>query len=120
MKIFPQEVEVWYLIPAIRKELAKSLIKDFGFNQKKVSEIFSVTEGAVSQYIKSKRGNELKFNKREIKELKETARKIVSNEKKAGEYIYKLCIKLRGTESLCKLHKKYDRAVPRNCGICMR
>ena len=69
MKVLPQEVEVWYLIPALRKEITKALIKDFGKNQREVSAILGVSEGAVSQYLSSKRGNELKFSKEELGEI---------------------------------------------------
>ena len=34
----PQEIEVWYTIPALRRELAKSMIEDFKLSQKQVSE----------------------------------------------------------------------------------
>ena len=118
MNSLPQELEVWYLIPAIRRELANLFISEFNLNQKQVSKILGITEGAVSQYLSSKRGNELKFNKKEIEEIKKTAKKIISDEKNSREHFYKLCIKLRGTESLCKLHKKHDKSVNKNCDLC--
>ena len=36
--IFPQEIEVWYVLPAIRKQLALELIKQ-GLTQSQVSKL---------------------------------------------------------------------------------
>ena len=118
MKLMPQELEVWYLIPSLRKELAKIFISEFKMTQKQVSEILGITESAISQYLKSKRGNGLKFSKDEIKEIKKTANKIILDEKNSREHFYKLCLRLRGCKSLCKLHKKQDNSVPKNCSLC--
>ncbi|MGN1044388.1 MAG: transcriptional regulator [Candidatus Methanomethylophilaceae archaeon] len=58
MKI-PCEVVVWYLLPTIRRELAKKLVADFGYTQSKVAKTFGLTDAAVSQYLKNKRGDNL-------------------------------------------------------------
>ncbi len=118
MKSMPQEVEIWYLIPSIRRELTKIFISDFGLNQKKSSEILGITESAISQYSKSKRASELKFSKDQLDEIYKSAEKIMKNGDTNKE-IYQLCIKFRGIENLCKLHKKHDKSVPRNCDLCM-
>ena len=52
----PCEIIVWYVIPAIRSELAKELLK-LGMKQKEVSELMDITQPAVSQYITDKRGS---------------------------------------------------------------
>lgn len=114
----PQEIEVWYLIPALRKELAKILIREFHCSQKEVSDILGITESAVSQYIKAKRATELKFNKDELRDIQKTARKIVLDKKNCYDHLYKLTVKLRGTENMCKFHKKQDKSLPINCRIC--
>ena len=58
MKI-PCEVVVWYLLPTIRKELSKKLVSDFGFSQSKVARTFGLTDAAISQYLKNKRGENI-------------------------------------------------------------
>ncbi len=117
MNSLPQELEIWYLIPALRRELANIFISEFKLNQKKVSKILGITESAVSQYLSSKRGNELKFSKKELNKIKKTAQKMMKS-KKANEEFYKLCIKLRGAESLCKLHRKHDKSISKKCDLC--
>ena len=119
-KFMPQELEVWYLIPAIRKELAKIFVKEYKLSQKQVSKILDVTESAVSQYLKSKRANELKFSRKELDKVKKAAGKIIKDEKNVSKYIFELTMKLRGTDSLCKLHKKQDKNLSVNCKICMK
>ncbi|NQV08565.1 hypothetical protein HQ529_01790 [Candidatus Woesearchaeota archaeon] len=117
-KIMPQEIEVWYLLPALRREIARIFVKDFKTTQKEVAKIFGITEAAVSQYMKSKRATKLKFNKQELEKIKKTTSMIFKNKDNFAAYIYDLCAKLRGTKTLCNLHKKIDKTVPKNCSIC--
>jgi len=57
------EETVWYLLPLIRKEFAKSLIKDHGLTQRKAAEKLGITEAAVSQYV-SKKTRKFESNRR--------------------------------------------------------
>ena len=57
----PQEIEVWHIIPAIRKELVVAL-KEKGNSQKKIADLLNLSEAAVSQYLKLKRAREIIFN----------------------------------------------------------
>ena len=59
----PCEMVVWYVIPAIRSELAKDLLK-LGMKQKTISELMDITQPAVSQYLTDKRGSGIEFNDR--------------------------------------------------------
>src|SRR3989344_4957961 len=119
MNVMPQELEVWYLLPALRRELVKVFIKDYNLKQKEASSLLGITEAATSQYLKSKRASELKFTKDDVKKIKEYAEKIVKDRKHVMEYIYNLCHELRGSKSICDLHKKYTKNIPANCDICV-
>lgn len=116
----PQEIEVWYLIPSLRKEISRILVEKYGFSQKEVSKTMKISEGAVSQYLKSKRGNDLEFNKKELSEIKKSAKNIAENPEEANQELYKVCVALRGSKSMCDLHKKYDPSVPKNCDLCSK
>jgi uncharacterized protein len=118
MKSMPQEIEVWYLIPALRKEIAKILVKNSHMTQKKVSKVLGISEGAISQYFRAKRGNELKFSDDELGEIRETAEKIFEDPEHYNEELYRLCVKFRGAESVCSFHKKHDKSLPKNCDLC--
>ena len=107
------------MIPAIRRELTKCFIDSYGFSQKRVAGILGITESAVSQYINEKRGGELKFTKNEMEKIKKSADRIVNDKDNIGKYLFELSRELRGTDSLCELHRKHDPSVEGNCKICM-
>ena len=77
--IFPQEIEVWYILPAIRKKVALKLVKR-GLSQKKVADIMGVTEAAVSQYKKSKRAKVEIFDQNLEEELEKSIQRIIDDE----------------------------------------
>jgi len=119
-KIMPQEIEVWYLIPALRREFAKVFIKDHGLTQKQTAKILSITEAAISQYLNSKRGNEIKFSKKELGKIKKSADEIMKNPEKLMKNLYDLCTHLRESKVICNLHKAHDKSIPENCDICLK
>lgn len=119
-KIMPQELEVWYLIPALRRELAKIFIKEYGLKQKKAAECLGITEAAISQYLKSKRGNEIKFSKEAMNEIKRAAKDVVEKKGDIMKEIYNLCVALRKSKAMCDFHRLQDKRIPKNCEICTK
>lgn len=114
----PQEIEVWYILPTIRKEIANHLIQQFHFSQKKAAHTLGVTEAAISQY-KKKRALKIKFNAEFKKKIVEAAQKIAQNEEKALYEIQKVCKLFKQKKLLCQVHKKYD-TVPTKCEACLK
>ena len=55
MKLMPQEIELWYIYPSLRKEIAKFMIKNHSLKQKEVADKLGVTKAAVSHYVNEKR-----------------------------------------------------------------
>jgi uncharacterized protein len=55
MKV-PCEIILWHILPAIRKEFARGLMKNYGLNQEQVAELLGITPAAVCQYLSNKRG----------------------------------------------------------------
>ena len=74
------EENVWYLLPLIRKEFAKSLIKDHGLTQRKAAEKLGITEAAVSQYVSKKRGDTKVTDSGIQKEIKESTKRIMNGD----------------------------------------
>src|SRR5512133_3877727 len=72
----PQEVEVWLLLPAIRKQLAISL-KEGGMKQKEIARTLNITEASVSLYLNRKRGDEIKFSGALSDMIGESAKKVI-------------------------------------------
>ncbi len=115
MKMLPQEIEVWYLIPAIRKELAISLY-NLGLKQKNIAELLGLTPSAISQYLKEKRGKQ--NLKDEFKLMIEESAKELSEGKPLIPIMKQLSNEAWKMGVLCDLHKKYDDKLPEKCKLC--
>ena len=96
----PCEIVVWYVIPAIRSELAKELLR-LGMRQKDVSEIMDITQPAVSQYITDKRGSGIKLENNVRKMIKDFARELSDGEATKEDLISRTCV-------ICKHVKTSD------------
>ncbi|MFC1697236.1 transcriptional regulator [Nanoarchaeota archaeon] len=114
----PQELEVWYILPAIRKEFAEIMVKR-GMKQKEVASILGLSEAAVSQYFKEKRATEIEFDKKMIKEIEKSVDIVIKdNEKIMGE-VQRILNLSRKSKVLCKLHHKKSDNIPDKCKICL-
>jgi len=114
----PQEIEVWYLIPALRRELATVFIKEHGLKQKEIADILGITEAAVSQYLKAKRGTDVKFLPKESEAIKKAAKNILSDKENMMKYLYDISKSFSGSKTLCALHRRHDSKVPVKCSVC--
>ncbi len=114
----PQEIEVWYIIPAIRRELAKSMIDDLKLTQKHVARVMGLTEAAVSQYLHSKRAKGVVFTKAVLEEIKKSAKEIAKNEKLLMQEMMRLTNLTGVKHVMCDVHKKHDARLPESCDIC--
>lgn len=72
------EYAVWYILPLIRKEFAKSLIEDYGLSQRRAAEKLGINESAVSQYLSKKRAKTKPLTKDLKKEIKISTKRIVN------------------------------------------
>jgi len=79
MKI-PCEIIVWEVLPVIRREIAKSLIKNHSLTQREAAKKLGLTEAAVSRYLSGKRGG-IEINDDNIlREIEKSSNKIVNGE----------------------------------------
>lgn len=111
----PQEVEVFYLLPAIRRELAISL-KEAGHGQKQIAAMLGVTDAAISQYVSGKRGAEAlspTFNK-----LIKQAAADVKDGRSAYAVTQQLMQQASDSGLLCEMHMRLDPSVPQKCNVC--
>jgi predicted transcriptional regulator len=70
---------MWNGLPVIRKEIAVSMINDYGLNQRQTAEKLDITPAAVCQYLSKKRGRPHIFNEKILYEIKLSAKKIIDN-----------------------------------------
>jgi len=78
MKRTPCEYIMWNGLPVIRKEIAESLITNFGLSQKDAAEKLGITPAAVCQYLSHKRGKSRITDEELLKEIGLTAQKILN------------------------------------------
>ena len=111
----PQEIEVFYVLPAMRREIALCMKED-GKSQKDIAKLLSVTEPAISQYMTSKRASLLKFNDKLKAELK-TAAKRITGEISLMREIQRLLHLIRMERVVCQVHESLGSA-PKGCNVC--
>lgn len=87
MYSLPQEIEVWYVIPAVRRELTRFLTEEYGMSYEKTGNALGITKAAVSQYKKNKRAGKIKLNKRVIDRVEKSAKIIAKNKDKTTKEI---------------------------------
>ena len=99
---------MWNGLPAIRKEIAASMINDFGLSQKETAEKLGITPAAVCQYLSKKRGK-IELTDSDVKiEIKESAKAIINNGN--DNLIPETC-------RICKLLRK-SRDFSMFCSLC--
>jgi hypothetical protein len=95
---------IWNGVPAIRKELAEKLIKQFGLSQREAAEKLGLTPAAICQYLSKKRGNTDVFDETIIQEITISAQRILNND--GTDAIIETC-------RICRLVQK-KQTIPTN------
>lgn len=116
--IFPCELVVWKILPAIKAEIAREL-KRSGLKQKEIAKLLGVTEAAISQYFSKKRAKDFKVP-REFKEMLSTvARHVKESEAKSVLMfgVCQVCKEVRRSGAACKLCRSVSRA-SKECELC--
>jgi len=103
MKVLSQEIEVWYIIPAIRKNIAVCLIKDFDYSYDKVGTAIGVSKAAVSQYVKNKRASKIFLSKKIDPELAKSCKLISEGKSNAVVEIKRILEVIREKNLPCEV-----------------
>lgn len=116
----PCEIVVWYVIPAIRSELAKELL-NLGMKQKDVSELMDITQPAVSQYITDKRGSGIKLDDHVKTMVKDFAFELSTGESTKADLISRTCMICKQVETADVLNQLgIDKSeLGEDCQSCM-
>lgn len=115
--VIPQEIELYYIVPSIRKELSKVMSKK-GLSQKEISKKLGITESAVSQYLKNKRASKIKFDLKTKKYIEKSAFNIIKGAHVITE-LQKISHIMKKDLTICKIHHTYDSNIPKECRLCM-
>jgi hypothetical protein len=100
----PCEIIVWYLLPAIRREFARALVDVHGLSQREAARRLDLTESAISQYLRSKRGNEIRFSQNIVTKIEESAREIAESGESSLNSICAICTMIKNERSLEELY----------------
>ena len=110
--LHPQEIEVFYVLPALRRQLVL-FMKERGLNQHEIAQLLEINDAAVSQYVSAKRGHQIDFSGIVLSEIKKSAQ-VISNRATLLMEIQRLLKVIRETRVLCDIHRKFS-AVPAGC-----
>lgn len=67
------EIMVQRVLPAIRAEIARTIISEHGRTQQEAAEVLGLSRAAVSQYLSEKRGAEVDLSEDAQKEIRKFA-----------------------------------------------
>lgn len=110
--LLPQEIETFYIIPALRRSFAQHL-REQGMKQKDIAGRLNITSASISQYRSTKRGHQIQFPTAVEEEIKKSATAI----KDIVTYLretQRILSFLRQTKALCIIHRQLSH-LPAEC-----
>lgn len=116
----PQEIEVRYILPAIRRELARVFIQEKKLSQKEAAKMLGLTEAAISQYQHLKRAREVVFSDSVVNEIRASANKILadkSNRQRLIAEMYRISGLTKVRQILCDIHRAQSKDLAK-CNVC--
>lgn len=113
--MLPQEIEVWYIIPAVRKEMAKVLTGEYGFSYERAGRALGISKAAVSQYLSDKRANKVCLNVKTKSEIGKSCEVVARDEKAAMREILRVLKFMKENSCSCNVCKRYNKEVLRYC-----
>jgi hypothetical protein len=108
MRKTPCEYMMWNGLPVIRKEIAESMINNFGLNQKETAQKLGITPAAVCQYLSRKRGKIKIIDEGILAEINVSAERIIND---GGDSI------VSETCRICKIMRAKG-VFPFFCNVC--
>lgn len=114
--IQPQELEAAYVLPALRRELARAL-RAHGVGQKDIAKRLGVTEAAVSQYAHNKRGTDIAFDRETQEHIKEVALRITNAQSLLAE-TQGLLARIWQKRKICVICQDHNPHIPKTCAVC--
>ncbi|MBN1785758.1 MAG: hypothetical protein JW825_02060 [Candidatus Methanofastidiosa archaeon] len=105
------------ILPAIRREVAKILVNERGYSQKRAAELLGVTQAMVSKYLSKHPKHLGKEMQREIDGLALRLVEVIESPGQATRTLCSFCLSLRESSGLCPMHKR--QTGNDDCNACM-
>lgn len=118
MKYMPQEIEVWYIIPAIKREICRHMAS-LGLKQKQIADVLGLADSAVSQYMNAKRAKKVCFGDNILSQIKKSTDNILKKNTCAMKEIQKLLKSCKKNKILCDVHKSMEN-INCCCEVCLK
>jgi len=115
MYVLPQEIEVWYVIPAVRKEFAIQLVKEKSMSFEKTGQILGISKTAVSQYLSNKRANKLRLPATVKKEIRKSVDIVMKEPKRIVKEIERILKIVKQNRCSCGVCIKYNPEIKKYC-----
>lgn len=115
MYTLPQEIEVWYIIPAIRKRLAVCMTTHHEASYEKAGKILGISKAAISQYIKSKRASQVTLHKDAQDEVCKSCELLLAEKSTATEEITRILTFIKKNKLPSIVCKKRKRGALAEC-----
>lgn len=114
MFVLPQEIEVWYIIPAIRREFARVFVKK-GLTMEKAGAILGVTKAAISQYLSKKRAKSVKIPSVVQKEIEKSSETLIKDNRKSVKEMLRIVSLMKKSKCECEICRKYNPGISKQC-----
>ena len=105
------EKMVRYVLPWIRKEFAKIMVNELELSQVQVAKKLDVTEPAISQYLSSKRGNEIEIGDEKILQAVKEATFRINDGSSLSKEICKICRLIRVSNAIPDVYRQKIGAI---------
>jgi predicted transcriptional regulator len=115
MKALVQELEVWYVIPAIRRELARCFINEHAISYDKIGKILGISKAAVSQYVQNKRAAKIKLPEQALLEVCKSCNKMVKGKSNSVEEITKILDFIKKKKLACEVCDRSPQGILEGC-----
>ena len=115
MKYLSQEIEAWYIIPAVRRDIAKCLVLDHGVSYGEVGELLSISKAAISQYFKGKRAAKIKLPDGIGPKIMSSCKALKSGKSNSTDEINKLLDHIKKKKLSCSVCGKVKEGVFDDC-----
>jgi len=115
MYFLPQEIEAWYIIPAIRREVSKCLIREYKISYERVGNILGVSKAAISQYLKGKRASKIMLPKELDAKIGASCKLFSKDKTDAVTEMNKMLLFIRQKELPCSVCGEIKDGVLNDC-----
>ncbi|MBI2451734.1 hypothetical protein HYV50_01490 [Candidatus Pacearchaeota archaeon] len=115
MHTLPQEIEVWYIIPAIRREMSMCFSKEHKISYDNIALMMGLTKAAISQYIAGKRVEKIRMHPKAIEEVKNSCNRVVKNKGNVTKEILKVLEIIKKKKLHCEMCGEMIDGVLHDC-----